>query len=70
MTNPVPATQPRQASNPVTVHNVRIFDGINGWPKPGNVLISDRKIKQISSGPIIPPSSSTVIDGGGHVPSP
>jgi adenine deaminase len=52
---------------PVLISNVRIFDGISDHLKPGNVLVVDRKIKQISAGPITPPPGSTSIDGGGRV---
>lgn len=56
-----------QVSNPVVVNNVRVFDGVDGQLKPGNLLILDRKIKHISSGPIAPPLNSATIDGRGHV---
>lgn len=53
--------------SPAAVNNVNIFDGIKGQLKPGNVLISDRKIRQNASGTIAPPPGSTVIDGRGRV---
>jgi imidazolonepropionase-like amidohydrolase len=59
--------RPTKPPNPLLVNNVSIFDGSAGQLKPGNILISDRKIRQISSGAIIAPPDSTVIDGRGRV---
>jgi imidazolonepropionase-like amidohydrolase len=61
------APRSAKSSSPVVINNVNIFDGIDGQLKPGNVLISDRKIAQISSSAIAPPTGGTVIEGRGHV---
>jgi dihydroorotase-like cyclic amidohydrolase len=47
--------------------NNRIFDGVNAQLRPGHLLLADRKIRQISSGPITPPPGCVTIDGGGRV---
>src|SRR3954469_7215024 len=54
-------------ANPVVINNVNIFDGVDGQLKPGNVLISDRKIARIAPGTINAPPGGTIIDGGGRV---
>lgn len=46
---------------------MRIFDGTGTQPRSGSVLVSDRKIKQVSADPITPPQGGTSIDGGGRV---
>ena len=66
----IAAARAQQAAGPlnsVVINNVNIFDGIGDQLKPGNVLIADRKIRQISSGAITGPPDSTVIDGRGRV---
>jgi len=60
-------SSPTKSFNPVVVTNVTIFNGVDDQLRPGNILVSDRKIKQISSGVITPPSGSTVVEGGGRV---
>jgi predicted amidohydrolase YtcJ len=51
----------------LVINKVRIFDAVNDQLKPGNVLISDRKIKQISGTALSAPSASTVINAGGRI---
>ena len=40
---PARAQQAPRGSRPIVVNNVRIFDGIDGRLKPGNLLIADRR---------------------------
>lgn len=61
------AARSAKPPGPVVINNVAIFDGIEGQLKPGNVLVSDRKIGRISSGAITAPPGATVIDGRGRV---
>jgi len=56
-----------KASNPVVINNVRIFNGVYDQLRVANISVADRKIKQLSSGPITAPAASTVIDRGGSV---
>lgn len=56
----------QQPPAPLLINNVRIFDGVNDQLRSGNVLLLNRKIKQISSSPISAPSGSVVINGGGR----
>lgn len=56
-----------KTSTAIVINNVRIFDGTSDELLSGNVLVVDRKIKQISSSPITAPLGSAVINGGGRV---
>jgi len=60
----LPAGKPPSA---ILINNVGIFDGVGGQLTPGNILVSERKIKQVASGPIVPPSDAIIIDGRGRV---
>lgn len=61
------APRPAKPPRPVVINNVSVFDGTAGQLRPGSVLVSDRRIRQISPGAVTAPPDSTVIDGRGRV---
>ncbi|HJS86966.1 MAG TPA: amidohydrolase family protein [Acetobacteraceae bacterium] len=60
-------SQEVRAPAAILISNVRIFDGIGDQLTPGNLLVENHKIKQISSSAITAPPDATVINGGGRV---
>lgn len=54
----------------VLIENVRIFNGVDAKLSPGNVLVRDGLIAQISTGAIEADGDTLVIDGGNRVLSP
>ena len=54
-------------AGPVLFSNVRVFDGTGGRPRPGHVLVQDRKIERVSADPIAAPPGGTSLDGQGRV---
>lgn len=51
-----------QDGPPVLIRNATIFDGVHDQLRPGNILVADRTIRQISSAAIQTPSGAIVID--------
>jgi imidazolonepropionase-like amidohydrolase len=51
----------------ILLKNVQVFDGVDARLKSGSVLVEDKKIKQVSHGPITPSPESLIIDGRGRV---
>lgn len=56
-----------QSAPPIVIRNARIFDGVSARLQTGSLLIADRQIRRISSGPIEAPEEAIVIDAGGRV---
>lgn len=67
MRTPARTQQASRGSRSIVANNVRIFDGIDGRLKSGNLLIADCTIKQVSAASITSLSDGAVIDGRGHV---
>ncbi len=51
----------------VLINNVRIFDGVSDQLHEGNLLVEGRKIKRVSTTPIVAPPGAQVIEGAGRV---
>ena len=56
-----------QPSTDILISNARMFDGTGSSLRPGHVLISNRRIKQVSPSPISPPANARVIDAQSRV---
>jgi imidazolonepropionase-like amidohydrolase len=57
----------REQPTSILINNVCIFDGLSDELKPGNLLIVESKINQISAASVTAPEGSQVIDGDGKV---
>jgi imidazolonepropionase-like amidohydrolase len=67
----VPVGGRAQARQPpdraLLIRNVRLFDGMSASLRDGHLLVSGKKIAEVSSGAVQPPQGAQIIDGGHRV---
>ena len=55
------AAAPKRPDPPILFREVRVFDGLDPQPRPAHVLVADRKVAAIATGPTSAPPDALVI---------